>query len=93
MDLSLCITALQQAQRGNVGTSRALFRQKAQLVDVAGAHLDQLKSPRAKAYMTCRAVLAAKDDFDLTPDDRNAHRGEANRKSQDFFRVEATVGM
>jgi hypothetical protein len=92
-DLSLCISELQQAQRADVGISRALFRKKAQLVDVAGSHLDKLTSPRAKAYMTCRAVLAAKDDFDLTPDDRNAHRGEAVRQAQEFFRTEATVGM
>jgi hypothetical protein len=62
-------------------------------VDLVGAQLDQLSSPTAKAYMTCRVVLAAKDDFDLTPGDRNAHRGEAVRRAQDFFRIEATVGM
>jgi hypothetical protein len=93
MDLPRCISALRQAHPADLGSSRALFRQKAQLVDVAGTHLDQLKSLRAKAYMTCRAVLAAKDDFDLTPDDRNEHRGEAVRRAQDFFRIEATVGM
>jgi len=93
MDLGGCISALRQVEPRDVSSSRALFRQKAWLVDVAGTHLDQLKSPRAKAYMTCRAVLAAKDDFALTPDDRNAHRGEANRRAQDFFRIEATVGM
>jgi hypothetical protein len=94
MDLSACSSALRQAERGSsVGTSRALFRQKAQFVDMVGSQLDALNSPRARAYMTCRAVLAAKDDFDLTPNDRNANRGEANRKSQHFFRIEATVGM
>jgi hypothetical protein len=92
-NLADCVTTMQSAPRSELASSRALFRQKAQLVDVAGSHLDQLKSPRAKAYMTCRAVLAAKDDFDLTPDDRNAYRSEAIRQSQEFFRTEASVGM
>jgi hypothetical protein len=43
--------------------------------------------------MTCRAVLASKIDFDATPDDRNAHRSEANRRAEQFFRLEASVGM
>ncbi len=43
--------------------------------------------------MTCRAVLATKVDFDATPDDRNSDRGEAKRRAEQFFRVEASVGM
>jgi hypothetical protein len=93
MKLPACVSALRQAERSNLETSRALFRQKAHFVDQVGAQMDQLKSPRAKAYMTCRVVLAAKDDFDLTPGDRNAHRGEGVRRAQQFFRSEATVGM
>jgi hypothetical protein len=38
-------------------------------------------------------LLAARIDFELTDDDRNNHRGEAKRRSEQFFRVEASVGM
>jgi hypothetical protein len=88
-----CIGSLMSEQPADLAGQRALFRRKAQLVDLIGARLDALAEPRAKAYMTCRAVLAAKIDFDVTPDDRNAHRGEANRRAEQFFRVEASVGM
>jgi hypothetical protein len=70
-----------------------LFRRKATMVSLLNEHLDDLASHRAKAYMTCRAVLAAKIDFDLTPEDRNANRGEAKRIAEQFFRIEASVGM
>jgi len=70
-----------------------LYRRKAQLVDLLGRHLDDLEEPRAKAYMTCRAVLAAKIDFDQSADSANSHRGEDHRRAEQFFRVEATVGM
>ncbi|MFM1988045.1 MAG: hypothetical protein RJA99_1002 [Pseudomonadota bacterium] len=70
-----------------------LFVRKTRLVDLLGGHLDDLDEPRAKAYMTCRAVLAAKIDFDGSSDDANSHRGEAKRRSEQFFRVEASVGM
>jgi len=70
-----------------------LFRRKATLVSLLNDHLDNLDSERAKAYMTCRAVQAAKIDFDLTPDDKNNHRGEAKRAAEQFFRIEASVGM
>ena len=43
--------------------------------------------------MSCRAVLAAKDDFDLTPEARIPRRALARRLSGDYFRSEATVGM
>jgi hypothetical protein len=43
--------------------------------------------------MTCRAVLAAKIDFDATSDERNDYRSEANRKTEHFFRREASIGM
>jgi hypothetical protein len=42
--------------------------------------------------MTCRAVQAARIDFELT-ESRNNHRSEANRRAEQFFRVEASVGM
>jgi hypothetical protein len=72
---------------------RALFRRKATLVDELSGRLDALESPQAKAYMTCRAVMAAKIDFDETPDDRNVDRGEAKRRAEQFFRTEASVGL
>ena len=56
-------------------------------------HLDELDSHRAKAYMTCRAVQAAKFDFDATDEDHNFDRGEAKRQAEQFFRIEASVGM
>ncbi|WP_295585757.1 hypothetical protein [uncultured Lamprocystis sp.] len=43
--------------------------------------------------MTCRAVQAAKIDFDLTPEARIKNRSEAKRRAEDFFRIEASVGM
>lgn len=73
--------------------AHALFRRKAKLVALLGEHLDDLRSPRAAAYMTCRAVQAARIDFESTGDDRNAFRSEANRRSEQFFRFEASVGM
>jgi hypothetical protein len=72
---------------------RALFRRKAALVELLGDRLDELDAPEAKAYMTCRAVKAARIDFDETPDDRNVDRGEAKRRAEQFFRIEASVGM
>jgi len=70
-----------------------LFRRKTELVDLINQHLDELKTPKAREYMTCRAVLAAKIDFDATEDKRKDNRGEANRRAEQFFRIEASVGM
>jgi hypothetical protein len=70
-----------------------LFRSKATLVALLNDHLDDLDSHRAKAYMTCRAVQAAKIDFDATDEDHNFDRGEAKRRAEQFFRIEASVGM
>jgi hypothetical protein len=88
-----CVSGVMAEQPQDLPGQRALFRRKAQLVDLIGGHLDDVDEPKAKAYMTCRAVLAAKLDFDVTPDDRNAHRGEANRRAEQYFRVEASVGV
>jgi len=93
LDYIDCVDALLAEQPDDVAAHRALFRRKAQMVDLVGNHLDHLSEPTAKAYMTCRAVLASKIDFDATPDDRNSHRGEANRRAEQFFRLEASVGM
>jgi hypothetical protein len=62
-------------------------------VAVVNDYLDDIKEPKAKAYMTCRAVQAARLDFDATDDARKEHRLEANRKAEDFFRIEASIGM
>jgi hypothetical protein len=43
--------------------------------------------------MTCRAVQAARIDFDATDDKRKDYRSEANRRAEHFFRIEASVGM
>jgi hypothetical protein len=70
-----------------------LFRRKAGLVATVNDHLDRIDDPVSKAYMTCRAVQAAKIDFDATDDDRNNNRSEAKRRAEQFFRIEASVGM
>ena len=88
-----CINDLLAETPRDAAGQRALFRRKAQIVDRIGSQLDDIVEPRAKAYMTCRAVLATKVDFDATPDDRNSDRGVAKRRAEQFFRVEASVGM
>jgi hypothetical protein len=88
-----CARTLQWQSRSDFAGQVELFRRKAALVHTMSTHLDDLRSPRAAAYMTCRAVQAAKVDFDLSDDNRNANRGEAKRRSEQFFRVEASVGM
>ncbi|MEJ6004172.1 hypothetical protein WG899_01315 [Paucibacter sp. AS339] len=88
-----CISALRAEQPSDYAAQVDLFRRKAKLVDLLGNHLDDLAEPRAKAYMTCRAVQAAKIDFDATEDTRNENRSEAKRRTERFFLSEATVGM
>lgn len=88
-----CIRTLQSEQAADAGAEVALFRRKATLVDALSAHLDTLQSPEASGYMTCRAVHAARIDFELTDDSRNNDRGEAKRLAEHFFRVEASVGL
>jgi hypothetical protein len=88
-----CATRLLAETPTDLASNRALFRRKARLVDVLGDHLDALEGPRARAYMTCRAVQAAKIDFDASDDRWNSDRGEAKRLSEQFFRIEASVGM
>ena len=70
-----------------------LFRRQADLAATVNDFLGQIDEPGAKAYMTCRAVEAAKIDFDATDDGHNADRGEAKRRAEQFFRIEASVGM
>lgn len=88
-----CVQAQQGGRPQGFAEQMALFRRKAVLVDVLGSQLDDLRSPQALACMTCRAVQAARIDFDLTDDARNNHRGESKRRAEQFFRLEASVGM
>jgi len=88
-----CASSLLAERPADPRASAALFRRKAHLVDVLGEHLDDLDDPQAKAYMTCRAVQAAKIDFDGSDDRFNGDRGEAKRRAEQFFRIEASVGM
>jgi hypothetical protein len=88
-----CARGLQAQAPIDAAGHRESFRRKATLVNLLGTHLDDLDAPQAAAYMTCRAVHAAKIDFDLTDDARNSDRGEAKRRAEQFFRVEASIGM
>lgn len=92
-DFSACTRNVMAEKAGDFPAHVALFRRKAALAALFNEHLDDLTIHRAKAYMTCRAVLAAKDDFDATPDDKNSNRGEEKRRTEQFFRIEASVGM
>lgn len=92
-DLAGCVDVLLALRPADDAARIDQFRMKAELVDHVNLRLDQLRSPRARAYMTCRAVTAAKDDFDLTPVDSIPWRSEARRRAGDFFRTEATIGM
>jgi len=91
--VTACAATLRQRSAESLPDHIAGFRQKARLVDRVNEHLDNLTHPRAKAYMACRAVIGAKTDFDETPEADTPGRGEDVRRAQDFFRVEATVGM
>nr|WP_295081393.1 metallophosphoesterase [uncultured Roseateles sp.] len=88
-----CVANLRAEQPKDYAEQVDLFRRKAKLVDLLGGHLDDLTEPRAKAYMTCRAVQAAKLDFDATEETRNENRSEAKRRAERFFLTEASVGM
>jgi hypothetical protein len=92
-DYTDCAKALLDERAEGLQANQNLFRRKATLVALLNDHLDDLDSPRAKAYMTCRAATAAKIDFELTPDDSNVDRGEAKRIAEQLFRIEASVGM
>jgi hypothetical protein len=91
--LPVCVARLRAANAADTDGTIELFRRRARFIDEMNGKLDGLSDPRVRNYMACRAVVAAKIDYDLTPDDKRAGRGEANRRKQDFFRIEATVGM
>jgi hypothetical protein len=88
-----CAAALMGVPRDNLVESIESYRRKAIFVAKVGDQLDDITDRRAKAYMACRAAVAAKDDFDLTPEDHRPGTTEERRRGRDFFRVEATVGM
>ncbi len=92
-DLDACAADIRARNADSLGEHIRSFRDKARLVDRMNDHLDDLRDPRAKAYMACRAVLGAKVDFDETPEAATPGRSEAYRRAADFFRIEATVGM
>ncbi|MDH4115035.1 MAG: hypothetical protein OEU89_06145, partial [Burkholderiaceae bacterium] len=89
----VCIGRLRAERPANLQEAIDLFRRRAQFIDAMNGQLDRLADPRVRSYMTCRAVIGARVDYELTPDDRRRGRGEDRRRSQDFFRTEATVGM
>ena len=43
--------------------------------------------------MPTAVVVAAKIDFDATDESRTDDRGEDKRRAEQFFRIEASVGM
>lgn len=88
-----CARRLRSTVAEGFEAQTALFRDKADLVRRLSDALEDLDGSRATAYMACRAVQAAQLDFELTPDERNSHRGEAKRRAEQFFRIEASVGM
>jgi hypothetical protein len=88
-----CAAALLAMQRSDIATSIESYRKKAFFAYTVGEQWDDIQDQRAKAYMTCRAAIAAKDDFDMTPEDKRPGTTEERRRERDFFRVEATVGM
>ena len=88
-----CMAVLRATHPTDLQGTIDLVRAKAAFVDTVNSQLDELQEPKLRAYMTCRAVLGAKIDHDLTPGGRRNGSDEATRRSHDFFRVEATVGM
>ena len=90
-DIVDCINGLRGQAFDDLSLSRPLFEKKAAFVDFMGTQFDALHSPQAHAYMACRAVLGAKDDFDLTADSQRSV--ERTRRTLDFFRTEATIGI
>jgi hypothetical protein len=88
-----CARGLMSQKPNDYQAIVVLFRQKATLVAALSDFLDGLDEPKAKAYMTCRAVQAAKIDFDTTDEAYNENRSEEKRRAEQFFRTAASVGM
>jgi hypothetical protein len=93
LEFAACARALMDERPIDYPAHVDLFRRKAGLVATVNDYLDDIKEPKAKAYMTCRAVQAARIDYEETDDARKEHRLEAHRKAEQFFRIEASVGM
>lgn len=93
LDFPACARGLMAEQPADFKASTSLFRRKAALVALLNDHLDDLRAPEARAYMTCRAVRAAKIDYDLIDDEQKQRRHEAQRRDDHFFLIEASVGM
>jgi hypothetical protein len=93
LEFAACARALMDERPIDYPAHVNLFRRKAGLVATVNDYLDDIKEPKAKAYMTCRAVQAARIDYEETDDARKEHRLEAHRKAEQFFRIEASVGM
>jgi hypothetical protein len=92
-DFAQCTTRLLSQQNNTYEGQLSLFRRKAEMVEIVQAYMDEIETPAARAYMTCRAIAAAKIDFDAISDGRNDFRSEANRRTEHFFRNEASIGM
>lgn len=92
-DFRACATGLLAEKPADYRAQVDLFRRKASLVLAVNQFLDKIDDPKAKAYMTCRAVQSAKIDFDDTAEDRNGNRSETKRRTEQFFRIEASVGV
>ncbi|MEO3475821.1 hypothetical protein AAFN86_28480 [Roseomonas sp. CAU 1739] len=92
-DFAQCTTRLLSRQENTIQGQLSLFRLKAEMVEIVQTYMDEIETPATKAYMTCRAILAAKIDFDAISDGRNDFRSEANRRTEHFFRNQASIGM
>ncbi len=91
--LADCAKSLLNEKPTDFKSSTDLFRRTASLVANLNDHLDDLTTPDAKNYMTCRAVQAAKIDYDLIDNEISEHRREKQRRKNSFFIIEASVGM
>jgi hypothetical protein len=92
-DYVACAGDLLAQQPANLEASKKLFRRKAQMVHLLNDHLDDLESHQVKTYMTCRAVNAAKIDYDAIFRGKGTYKGETRRRANHFFLTEASVGM
>jgi len=88
-----CASSLLSAEYDPLSSATEIFRKKALFVDVVGDQLEGIDDPRLHGYMVCRTALAAKYDYDLTDEGKQPGGSESKRRSRDFFRTEATVGM
>jgi hypothetical protein len=91
--LPVCSAQLRGRQAEGLEATIALFRERARFIDSINNQLDRINDPRVRNYMVCRAVIAARADYDLTSVERRGGRDETERRALHFFRIEATVGM